>query len=86
QQVVRVIDIPMSDDDDKFMIWYGLKVTFPDLVVDKNDPAKNPFTRDDFTYKITFAGREREEREMMVTLKDNVGWFDNVYLNKSPRA
>ncbi|WP_395239439.1 hypothetical protein, partial [Salmonella sp. s54412] len=34
QQVVRVIDIPMSDDDDKFMIWYGLKVTFPDLVVD----------------------------------------------------
>ena len=71
----------MTDDDDKFLIWYGLKVTFPELTVDKQNPTANPFSREDRTYEIRFAGRKQEKRQMDITLKNNEGWYDKEHLN-----
>ena len=76
-------EIPMTKPKDKLLIWYGLKVTFPDLPVDKQNPIAKPFTRADRTYKITFSGRKQKKEEMDIVLKNNDGWFDTNYLNKS---
>lgn len=80
---VESLPLKMYGEKNKWLLWYGVPVTFTELPVDKDHATTNPLSSTDRTYHITFAGEKQKPRNMDIILKDNTGWFDNYILNRS---